>query len=435
MAVSAELLSAELFTTARGSHVSVSAIVAMAAVPVLGPVAGALVHMAAGIVTPLANALRPGQTKDAPRAPWLQRAAFNAGMLVLSAAAGGQAYVLAGGSLKGQITLLIVPPLALAAAVDALTNVAILIGVLTLQTGRHPLQIFRQDIQWGLPINIVGAIMGGGALALAYSWFHYIGLAVFFLPILATSYSLRLYVTNMRQYVNRLEDANAELEEANLGLLETLGAVIDADDVYTYGHSNQVAVYAEAIAQEMGLPRDVRTLIVRAALVHDLGKVGVMDNIVGKPGPLTDEEYNIMRRHPLIGAEIAGRMKGLQDLVPGVRYHHERWDGRGYPDGLAGEELPLLARVLAVADTLDAMCSDRPYRPTRSLKDVRMEIERCSGSQFNPEVVSAFLRVLDRKDAGFFRNSAASVDRSVLTGGMDHRITDARYLKRSMLAG
>jgi putative nucleotidyltransferase with HDIG domain len=355
-------------------------------------------------------------------------------MLVLAAAVGGHAYVLAGGSVGSQASLMDILPLAVAAAADALTNVAILMGVLILQTGRRPLQIWMQDIQWGLPINLIGAIVGGGALALAYGWFQVIGLVVFFLPILATSYSLRLYVSNMRGYVEQLERANTELEQANLGLLETLGTVIDADDVYTYGHSSQVTVYAEALAREMGLTREQRALIVKAALIHDVGKVGIMDSIISKQGPLSHEERDIMTRHPLIGAEIVGHLQGLQDLLPGVRHHHERWDGGGYPDGLAGEDIPLLARVLAVADTLDAMCSDRPYRATRTLKQVRTEIERSSGTQFDPEVVDAFLRLAQKRDVYFFRNSAAKVDRSVLASGLDRPITRARYLRRGMVA-
>ena len=171
--------------------------------------------------------------------------------------------------------------------------------------------------------------------------FTYLGLAVFLLPILATSYSFRLYVSNSKVYVDQLEKVNKNLDDANMGLLETLGAVIDAYDMYTFGHSTQVAVYAGELATRLGMSPEEHQKIIKAALVHDLGKVPIYDSIIRKKGRLTDEEYNLLKRHPAIGAEIISRMKGLQDLIPIVRHHHERWDGLGYPDGLAGEEIPL----------------------------------------------------------------------------------------------
>jgi putative nucleotidyltransferase with HDIG domain len=235
-------------------------------------------------------------------------------------------------------------------------------------------------------------------------------------------------------YVNKLEELNRSLDEANLGLLETLSAVIDAYDVYTYGHSTQVAVYAEAIAEKMGLTRDEQAAVVKAALVHDVGKIGVMDSIFSKEGLPTDEEWNLVQRHPIIGAEIVRRTKGLQELVPVVRHHHERWDGGGYPDGLEGEEIPLGARILALADALDAMCSDRPYRRTRSFKEVMEEIAKCSGTQFDPEVVKAFFAVAREKERDFFKNSATMVDRAVLVTGKGSASLGPRYLKKSMVA-
>jgi HD-GYP domain-containing protein (c-di-GMP phosphodiesterase class II) len=158
-----------------------------------------------------------------------------------------------------------------------------------------------------------------------------------------------------------------------------------------------------------------------------------MDTIFSKEGPLTDEECNFVRRHPIIGAEILGRTKGLQELVPMVRHHHERWDGGGYPDGLEGEEIPLGARILALADALDALCSDRPYRRTRSLKEVMEEIIECSGAQFDPNVVKAFLAVAEERDRDFFKNSAVTVDKVLRKNGVANVSKDLRYLKKSMM--
>jgi HD-GYP domain-containing protein (c-di-GMP phosphodiesterase class II) len=164
--------------------------------------------------------------------------------------------------------------------------------------------------------------------------------------------------------------------------------------------------------------------------VHDIGKVGINDSIISKEGRLTDQEYKIIKRHTIIGAEIVGRMKGLKDLVPLIRSHHERWDGRGYPDGLVKEEIPLGARILAVADTLDVIISDRPYRSTRSLREAKEEMVRCSGQQFDPAVVDALMAVAEDKGPSFFRNSAATVDNAQPM--RDASATIPRFLKKSM---
>jgi putative nucleotidyltransferase with HDIG domain len=258
-------------------------------------------------------------------------------------------------------------------------------------------------------------------------------LALFVLPIFATSYAFRLYLDNLRSYVDQLEVANRQLDEANVDLLHTLGAVIDAYDLYTFGHSAQVARYAEAIAEAMKLPLEERKAIVRGALIHDIGKVGVADSIVGKQGRLTDEEYAAMKMHTVIGAEIVNQMPLLQSLVPLVRNHHERWDGRGYPDGLKGEESPLAARIIAVADSVEAMLSDRPYQATRSLEEVVKEVVRCAGQQYDPHVVTAFQYVARTRGTDFFINSAAKIANELQNGepiNITHRIG---YAKKSMV--
>ena len=432
LAALAELFSVQLFASSR-SYVSVSSIIAMATILVFGPLAGTLAHMVSGMMTALTG-IRHEVPKE-ERASWLQRSAFNAGMLVIAAALAGWVYVLAGGTPGAVLQLSNILPLVGAATADTVVNVAILIGVLVLQTRRRPLEIWKRDFQWATPIAILGGIVGGGVLALAYEMFNVIGVAVFFLPVLTTSYSFRLYVDNMKGYVDQLEEVNLTLEKGNLELLETLGAVIDAYDVYTYGHSTQVAVYAGAIAEKMNLPPEEKAVVVRAALVHDIGKVGIVDTITSKMGMLTDEEYNVMRRHPVIGAQIVGQMKGLQEFTSLVRHHHEHWDGSGYPDGLEGHEIPLGARILALADALDAMLSDRPYRSTRSFREVMQEVTQSSGKQFDPDVVAAFFAMAEEKDRYFFVNSAATVDRSVQVTRVANAGEDVRYfLKRSMVA-
>ncbi|WP_022853528.1 HD domain-containing phosphohydrolase [Thermodesulfatator atlanticus] len=182
-------------------------------------------------------------------------------------------------------------------------------------------------------------------------------------------------------------------ESLILNLYDALRALVralEAKDPYTKQHSERVTQYALAIAKEMGLAEDMCESLRFAGHLHDVGKVGVPDAILLKPGRLAPEEYEIIKQHPLIGAEIVGHMGLLSDEAQIIKHHHERWDGNGYPYGLAREDIPLLSRILAVADTFDAMTSVRPYRPARSFDDAFAEIVRCAGSQFDPQVVDAF---------------------------------------------
>ena len=434
IAAGAELLRVQLFTSSRFSSVSVSGIVAMASIVAFGPLAGAVTHLASGLMTAVTTSLN----RDKPvgqRASWIRRSVFNISMWVTSSSIAGYLFVWAGGSIGHITSTSNILPLTLAAGADVIINLVILIGVIALQTGRNPLHIWRQDFQWAVPIVVAGGVLGGGALALAHEMLGVLGVTVFCLPILTISYSFRLYSRNLRSSINKLEEMNSKLDGANLGLLEMLGRVIDADDTYTYGHSKQVSIYSGAIAEKMNLSKEEQERIIRAALIHDIGKIGISDSIISKQGPLTDLEYSTMKLHPVIGAEIVGQMEALQELVPIVRHHHERWDGRGYPDRLSSTDIPLGARIMALADTLDAMCSDRPYRPTRSFQEVKADIGRCSGTQFDPTVVNAFYAVVDEKgqDPNFFKNSATTVDNSISESGVGLTSVANRYLKRSMM--
>jgi putative nucleotidyltransferase with HDIG domain len=432
LAATAELTSIELFVTSRQSRVSISSVIAIASILLFGPLAGALTHMASGVMTAVTTKLF-SELPEEGRVSWWHRTAFNIGMLMTAATAAGAIFVWTGGSPGNVNRVDNLLPLMAATSADTVVNLLILIGVLTLQTGRKPFEIWRQNFQWAAPIAILGGVLGGGALALAYEMFSVLGIGVFLLPVLLTSYSFRLYTSHTKEYVNKLEQLNQNLDQVNLSLLEALASVIDAYDVYTAGHSTQVAVYTEALAEKMGLPARDKEALVRAALIHDIGKVGITDSLISKPGPLTPEEYNIVKRHAEIGADIVNQMTGLQELVPLVRHHHENWDGNGYPDGLSGEQIPLGARILALADALDTICSDRPYRPTRSFKEVLQEIRRCSGTQFDPAVVKAFFDLVDEKDRGFFKNSAATVDKAVFSQSIGAITRDKYYMKKSMV--
>ncbi len=181
--------------------------------------------------------------------------------------------------------------------------------------------------------------------------------------------------------------------------LEALVAAIDAKDRYTCGHSQRVAVVAEAIARELGMADAEVERVRLAGLVHDVGKIGVPEEILRKPGTPTEREFAAIRQHPEIGHRILDGIVGFEDLLPGVLHHHERWDGRGYPHRLAGEAIPLMARIIGIADAFDAMSSNRSYRSALPRERVLAEIQRGAGSQFDPHVARAFDRVgLDEYD-------------------------------------
>jgi len=190
-----------------------------------------------------------------------------------------------------------------------------------------------------------------------------------------------------------LAAALAESESAYDSTLRALSVALDVRDRELEGHSQRVARYMELMARELRLAKADLPTLRRGALLHDLGKIGIPDEILRKAGKLESSEWTTMKRHPAYGARILAGIPFLSGAAEIVRHHHEHYDGSGYPDGLAGDEIPLGARIFALADAFDAMTSDRPYRKAMSLDDALKEIERCSGGQFDPAIASAFLRL------------------------------------------
>lgn len=207
----------------------------------------------------------------------------------------------------------------------------------------------------------------------------------------------REYQTNLELQVaartRQLQHAMEELEKSYDITLEALGDALDLKDSETEGHSKRVTAFTIAIARAMGLPKDRVSVIARGAFLHDIGKMAIPDRVLTKPGPLNPEEVAEMRKHCELGYQIVRKIPFLTEAAEIVYAHQERWDGTGYPRGLKGEEIPLGARIFAVADTLDAMTSDRPYRPAQSYRVARKEIEDWSGRQFDPAIVRVFLSI------------------------------------------
>lgn len=463
MAVVVELASVELFQNSR-SQVSMSSVIAIASILALGPWAGVITYFASAATTALTAALRNPPNKTA-RFPLFRRTLFNAGMWAIAAAAAGMTYLLVEGSVVTPQSLPAIPALVLATVVEWLFNAVILIGVISLQTGEPVVTLWNRDIRWQAPVSIAGGVLGGGFLALSYDMYGMFGVLIVLLPILSTSYAFRVYKNNMRVYVEGLEVLNEELKETltaleksnvdltgalsaleqsnqeltranesirrlNAELFQSLAKVFDMRDPYVGGHAAQVAVYAVAIATELGLPTERLELIRQAAYLHDIGKLSIPEAILHKPGKLTEIEYAFVKKHTDIGADLLSSVEGLKHLAPHVRHHHERWDGRGYPMGLAGERIPLEARILNLCDSVETMASDRPYHRGMSMQEIIEEVRRCSGTQFDPLVAETFVSLVQRKwPDDFIINSARSVTQQFAAS-----ILANEYLTQNMFA-
>jgi diguanylate cyclase (GGDEF)-like protein/putative nucleotidyltransferase with HDIG domain len=267
--------------------------------------------------------------------------------------------------------------------------------------------IFREQFAWLLPHYVVYGFVGS-VMAIAYEAAGLYALAVFAVPLLLMRKTQAAYLAHtqrsaqkLRQAAETIQSQNVSLEQANRLLrerstaaMESLSATVDARDSYTAGHSRRVQQLALAIGRELGLSQVELDLLGHAALFHDIGKLAIPDAILLKPASLTDDEWALMQRHADEGARIIDRLGFLNDAVPAIRHHHERFDGTGYPDGLCGEEIPLGARIIHVADALDSMLTTRIYRAARPAAEALAELRRAAGTQFCPRCVTALERIL-----------------------------------------
>ncbi len=190
-------------------------------------------------------------------------------------------------------------------------------------------------------------------------------------------------------------EQNKKLERIFMQIVKTLSGAIDAKDTYTNGHSIRVAEYSREIARRAGFQEEAQDDVYMMGLLHDVGKIGIPDAIINKPARLTDEEYSVIRNHPVVGAEILGNITEFPKLSTGAKWHHERYDGRGYPDGISGENIPAEARIIAVADAYDAMSSRRSYRDILPQTQLREEMEKGVGTQFDPVFAQIMLTMID----------------------------------------
>jgi diguanylate cyclase (GGDEF)-like protein/putative nucleotidyltransferase with HDIG domain len=266
-------------------------------------------------------------------------------------------------------------------------NTITVAGIISCTTGKSIYETWRNSYLWTSPQYLVGGVIAGAT--------HYLGNAWGWPALLMAAPPLYLLYRSYSVYLGRVEEQQKhilEMSRLHLRTIETLALAIDAKDDTTAAHLRRVQVYASEIAKEMNLPPSEIKAVEAAALLHDVGKLAVPEYIISKPGKLTEEEFEKMKVHPVVGAEILERVQFPYPVVPIVRAHHEKYDGTGYPDGLAGEQIPIGARILSAVDCLDALASSRQYRQAIPLEDAMRMVAEQSGKAYDPKIVALLQR-------------------------------------------
>lgn len=421
LTIALEFAAVELYS--RGTTVSIGAVVMISGAALFGAPA----VLALSLVTLLPALVRR-------RAP-LHRAIFNLSNYILcsSVVVAGLAFF---DDFHGQPAWVQLPVMVVISMLVYAVNTATVSLVMGLSTGQPIRKVWDENFSW-LWSYYIG--FGVVAYALVYGYMHtgLLGVFVMLVPLLLLRWSQAQYISRTALLVSELRKTNsdlvstsAQLAMLNEGLIRALSQAIDLRDPYVEGHSQQVARYAVMIAREMNLDEDRTERVRRAALLHDLGKIGIPDSILLKSGRLSRQEYELIKRHAPLGAELIEKLQPLSELAPFIRYHHERFDGHGYPEGLSGERIPLEARILSLADTIEAMASDRPYRPAQPAVRILAEVRAQAGAQFDPDVIAAFERVLDREGTGIISNSAFSLARLVPQFTQGGESQDEAYVPR-----
>jgi putative nucleotidyltransferase with HDIG domain len=350
-----------------GGSISLSYPLAVATILLLGPGYAAVVALVSNVPYLFAR----------PRSKW-DRLLFNTAQVVLAVALPGIVFTLLGGTVPEAGSQLTILPLVVVATLGIIVNFGLTSLGWNILSGESLPRVWARLFSWMSPSQLVLGFVGI-AIAIIVRATGGFGLALFVVPLLVAR---QTYQQSVR------------LREAYADTISSLVAALEAKDLYTKGHSIRVAEYAVMIAEEMGMSLEHVQRIEYAALLHDIGKVGVSHRVLSKEAKLSDEEYAEIKRHPEIGAHIVADVPYLADLVPFIESHHERLDGRGYGHGVQGNDIPLEARILSVADSYDAMTSVRPYRGAMSHGAALDELHVGSGTQFDPDVVAAFEHAL-----------------------------------------
>jgi len=296
-----------------------------------------------------------------------------------------------------------------AALLAFLGNTIFVAGAIGMSSGQSVRTVWVDEFRWLLPYYIAYGVVAFGMI-LGLEFAGLLGVLVVLVPLLVLRLSQYQYINHTKGVVKKLHQKNTLLEKQAIEisrfdeeLLLTLAELVDLKDPYLSGHSKHVAGLAAKIAEEMGLPQERVKIIQKAGWLHDIGKLAIPDQILQKTGRLTRQEYDIVKRHADLGAKIVGNVQTLKELVPILRFHHEHFDGGGYPDGLKAEMIPIEARIIALADAFDSMSYDRPYRKAYSFEYILAEIDQKSGSQFDPDVVEVFSKIVQKEGEASLR--------------------------------
>jgi len=405
-------------------NVSIAFTFVVASLLLLGTPAAAMAAAASGLS---ASLLRRGR-----RAP-LYRVLFNAAGLTLTSVAAGAVYHLAGGR-PGVLELPRgTPAILLATATFFLLNTALVAGVISLSDDHPFLRNWVTNFFWTGPAYVAGAALAA-AMILGAQRFGTWALLLSVLPLYVLYFSLRLYADKVRQE----RQHGRQMADLYLSVIEALALAIDAKDRTTQRHVRRVQTFAVELGRVMGLPPSDIEALKAGALLHDIGKLAVPEYILCKPGKLTRDEFEKMKIHPRIGAEILDTVHFPFPLTSVVRSHHEKFDGTGYPDSLKGEEIPMAARILAVVDCFDALTSDRPYRRPLSKEEALRYIQAEAGTSYDPRVVEALMQNLDRMETlalqvNRTRETWSAPDKRKVNRGGDRPSRDTNVLRASIM--
>jgi hypothetical protein len=377
----------------RSSAISMSFAIKVAAYVLFGVGVALWVN----VVVAAVNAFTP---KPKPA----RKAAFNFGQLSISTTLAAATYGLVGGKTAPTDITSTVIAVAVSAAVYFLVNSTLTAGVIALTSDAKFFAVWRQNFSW-MPVNYLAAAVNGAALALAYQALGVFGAVVFVLPLGVAWYSFKLYVTRSNEMrsehakmteLNRLfEQSNTHLAEAHISIVGALLGSLEAKSATGTAHLAATIYRSVAVAKRLGLDHIGVEAVQLGALFHDLGKIAISDAILQKPDRLSDTEWAEIRAHPIIGASLLAQMPELDHIRPLILAHHERFDGRGYPNGLTEDAIPRAAMIIAVADAYEAMTTPRPYRRAIAPESAVAELRACAGTQFDPKVVEAFVAELN----------------------------------------
>lgn len=367
-----------LIPLSSGIAVSVGFAICLASIVISGPLAGAIVS-AIGFTFRFPKIKGRGYVHlfNLP----LYKTIINISQSIIVSGISGIAYIKTGGILNDDSFVLNLIPIIIMLCIYVLLNSIIVVKFLSILNKRSFIKAWFEYVKGVIPNTFaVGTL--GVIIALAYIGYGTGAVLLFFGPLLLARYSFKLYVDTKQVY---------------LETIQALTKTIEAKDSYTSGHASRVAEYSVKLAKALNLSDKKIENVKTAALLHDIGKIGIDDSILKKPEKLSVEEYAMIKKHPVIGAEILKDVDFLRKVVKIIKYHHERYDGKGYPDGLKGKEIPIEAYVLSLADVYDAMTTDRPYRPALTKVQALKEIEDNAGTQFEPRAAQAFVQLLKKE--------------------------------------